>query len=40
MPLYIERIYDDLWISMNGSDIFTIASRKWWSRDGFRRSCI
>jgi len=25
MSLYIERIYDDLWISMDRSDIFTMA---------------
>jgi len=40
MSLYIERIYGDLWISMNGSDIFTMASRTWWSHDSSRRSCI
>jgi hypothetical protein len=28
MFLYIERNYDHLWISMNGSDNFTMASRK------------
>jgi len=26
MSLYIEINYDDLWILMNGSDIFTMAS--------------
>ena len=40
MSLYIDRSYDDLWISMNVSDIFTMASRTRRSHDGCRRSCI
>jgi len=40
MSLYNDRNFHDLWISVNGSDILTMAFRTWRSRDVCSRRYI